>query len=535
MVIAIAFLLLWSCYALMVDSRFYIFEGGSAHYLVMAKSLAQHHQYREFHLPTPEPHIKIPPLLSLMLSLIYYFLGMDILAIKIFFLLCLAFASVIGYSLFLKLTRDWKKALLIICSSLLLPLNFSLMQKVASEIPFLAFSYLSLYFLVKAGEEKFSFAKSIAIGALVGLSCLLRTAGLAMIPAFILFVLSDLLIKKSRKYLGQYLVILVISSAIFSSWAIRNQLVKTETQKGYFNFILMDAKPGSLEQGMNDLQPPLWNGTGTVSLQGFGKRIAYNLGFYGNALAGQVGGKKSRCLWAILLPFALLGLVSGWRKNLIVTTCGILYVFQILAWHFTDARFLSPVSGLLIFWIVSGAFFIKEKFSGRAMLSNIIYFLACLLVLGAMVGFCRQDYQIWKHTKHRIFPRTYTVSRHFEIVPLTRERDSLAQLLIWIKGHTEKDAVIAAIDPYLVNLVADRKAAFFPATENNREFWDYFAKNQIRYIMVDEIYQDLQGGVSLMTDAYLLPALQACPYRLEKVWQVPFSRTMLLSISYEKP
>ncbi len=518
----------------MIDSRFYLFEGGSAHYLVMAKSLAQHHRYWEYHLPTPEPHIKIPPLLSLMLAPIYYFLGVDIPAIKIFFWLCLVAASAIGYRLFLKLTGDWKQALLIISAGLLLPLNFSLMQKVASEIPFLAFSYLSLLFLVKAGEEKFSLLKGVLVGTLVGLSCLLRNAGLAMILAFLIFILDDLLLNKSRKYLSQYLIILVISSAIFSSWAVRNHLVKTETQKGYFNFILMDAEPGSLEQGMNDLQPPLWTGTKTITLSGFGKRVGYNARFYWNAIAGQRRGEKSFYLWAILLPLALLGLVAGLRKNMIVNGCGIFYILQILAWHFTDARFLSPLSGLLFFWILSGAAWLKVRFRSRAMISSLIYPPAYLLVLISVALSAGNDHQIWKHTRHRVFPRTYQVSRHFEIVPLTRERDSLAQLLLWIKDHPEQDALVATIDPYLVNLVADRKAAFFPATENDREFWEYFKQNQIRYLMVDEMYQDLQGGVVLMTQAYLLPALKNCPYHLEKVRQVPGSQTMLLSISYEK-
>ena len=168
------------------------------------------------------------------------------------------------------------------------------------------------------------------------------------------------------------------------------------------------------------------------------------------------------------------------------------------------------------------------------MISSLIYPPAYLLVLISVALSAGNDHQIWKHTRHRVFPRTYQVSRHFEIVPLTRERDSLAQLLLWIKDHPEQDALVATIDPYLVNLVADRKAAFFPATENDREFWEYFKQNQIRYLMVDEMYQDLQGGVVLMTQAYLLPALKNCPYHLEKVRQVPGSQTMLLSISYEK-
>jgi hypothetical protein len=533
-VIAIAFLSLWSIYALEVDSHFYLFEGGSAHYLVMTQSLAEHHRYWEYHLPCPEPHIKIPPLLSLMLVPIYAFFGMDILAIKMFFLLCLAIASLSGYLLFHKLTADWKKSMVIIFLSLLMPLNFSMMQKVASEIPYLALSYLSLFLLVKAGEEKLSLLKSILIGILLGLSCLLRTSALAMILAFLIVVIVDLLIKKSKQQLAQSLVILAISSAIFFGWAVRNELVKTQSQMGYFNFIFMDSEPGSLEQGMNDLQPPLWEGTQRISLSGLAKRVQGNLGFYMNALSSQVALERSNLPGAILVLLSLLGLVSGFRKYVLINACGILYLAQIILWPFTDSRFLSPLSGLLVFWIITGIFFLAERMKRKKGFYFAIVFLAFLLLGLAGLGFVRNDLKIIQSIQRASKVRHYQVSRHFTLIPLTRERDAFAQMLLWIKSNTEKDAIIAAIDPYLVALVSERKATLFPATENNQEFWRYLKEQNVKYIMVDENYQDIQGGVSLMTPVYLLPALPHSPFVLQSVHQVPNSQTRLLSVSDAK-
>jgi len=529
-VIALAFIMLWAAYALQVDSRFYIFEGGSAQYIVMARSLAEHHRYYEYFSPAPRPHIKVPPLLALMISPIYALRGADILAMKILFLVFLALASIAGYLLFMKLFGNYKKALAVMVLSLLMPLNYSLMQKIAPEIPFLAFSYFSLYLLTRASENKISTASSIFAGVVLGLCVLLRTTALVMVLSFFIFAVLDLVVKKSRKHFTQYLIILAVSLGIFSGWAARNQVVKTGDQKGYFNFIFMESKPGSMELGMNDLGPPLWPGTGRVSVSGFLERAIPNAKFYLEYLSWQVTGKPNIF---ILLFFAMLGLVGfagGFRKHLLVNVYGALYILQILFWPFSEPRFLSPLSGLIFFWVLAGVSLLASKFktnTTRALAQALVF----LLLAGAAAGFIRLDHEILKSSTRKTLP-AYKISKHFTIVPLTRYRDSFTQLLVWTKNNTEPDAVIAAIDPNLVYLVAERKAILFPATHNHREFWDYLARNRVNYILVDEISLDIKGGISLMTESYLWPALLDCPYHLNLVESVPSNQSMIYSISY---
>jgi len=530
-VIAPAFVMLWAAYALQVDSRFYIFEGGSAQYLLMAKSLAEHHRYHEYFSPEPRPYVKVPPLFGLMLAPVYAVFGADILAMKILLLAFLALSTVAGYFLFMKLTRDWEKALTIVVLTLLMPLNYSLMEKIGPEIPFLAFSYFTLFLLLRASEEKFSIASSVFTGVMLGLCILLRTTALVMVLAFLISAAIDIAAKKSRKNLAQYVIVLAVSLGIFSGWQLRNRLVSAEGQMGYFDFIFMESRPGSMELGMNDLGPPLWPGTARVSVPGFLERAVPNAKFYLEYLSWQVTGKPNIF---ILLFFALLGLVgflSGLKKWPLVSVYGALYVLQILFWPFSEPRFLSPLSGLMVFWVLAGASLPASKFKAKATGAYLAQALVFLLLAGAAIGFIRLDYKLLKFSKRKALP-AYKISKHFSIVALTRYRDSFTQLLVWTKNNTEPDAIIAAIDPSLVYLVAERKATLFPATADHREFWDYLARNKINYIMVDEIYKDIRGGVSLMTESYLLPALKDCPYRINLVAQMPNSQTMLLSISY---
>jgi hypothetical protein len=295
----------------------------------------------------------------------------------------------------------------------------------------------------------------------------------------------------------------------------------------------MDAKQGSLEQGMNDLQPPLWNGTPGITVSGFADRLFYNIGFYLKSLASQLSFKRYSYIPSVLLVLCVIGFIFGFKKNLIVNVSGILYIVQILVWPFSDARFLSPLIGILVLWIIFGIDCMGEIVRSRERFYYLVYFLFYFLLIIFCAGLFIKDYKILRYFKHPVYPRSYIISRHFELVPLTRERDSLVRLLLWVRDNTEEDAVIASIDHYLVNLITERKGILFPATENNEEFWRYIANSNVKYIIVDEIYKDLRGGVSLMTETYLLPSLRKCPFKLNIVWQIPLSQTMLLSIDYD--
>ncbi len=529
--VALILLALWAAYLAMVDRRFYIFEGESSHYLLMAKSLAVYHNYSDFYLAKPLPHVKIPPLFSVLLAPIYYFFGFNILAVKTLVFLCLIAATIIGYLLFLKLSGDWKKALPVMVISLLFPLNYILMRKLTSEFPYLALSYLALFLLAGAETKELSVFKSLGLGVLIGLCFLMRSAGLTLVLALAAFMVMDRLLPHSRRSWGPRFAILLTSAAISLWWILRCALVRTAGQFTYFQILLADTRPGSIEQGMLDLQPPLWAGPHMIGLAGMAQRCFHNLIFYLKAIILQPANAQYSYIFLLLLIFALPGMIVSFRKSLILGFYGILNLALILVWPFQDPRFLSPITGIIIFWIIQGADFISSKFKPRSVLRIGVNMLCYGLLAVALLGFCRSDFQIWKQTRHQVFPAVYRVSKYFEVAPLTKERNRFCRALFYLRQNTPRDSVVASVSPHLVSLIADRRAAFFPATPDPKEFWTYFQENRVNYILRDEIYREI-GGVNLMTPEYLEPAL-AGRSGLEKVWAIPFTQTMILSINNE--
>ena len=118
----------------------------------------------------------------------------------------------------------------------------------------------------------------------------------------------------------------------------------------------------------------------------------------------------------------------------------------------------------------------------------------------------------------------------FVIRAETRMRARLLMLMEWIKNETSDDAVILFHSPRVVYLVADRKCVTTPITANPEEFWSYVAENGVDYIIVDELYREIPGGINLFTSEYLLPALAAHPERYRMAYEVEGTRSMVVRV-----
>jgi len=315
---------------------------------------------------------------------------------------------------------------------------------------------------------------------------------------------------------------------------LRCALVRGPGQFTYFQILLANTRPGSLEQGLLDLQPPLWAGPAMLNLSGLVQRFFNNLIFYLLALAHQPANSRGACIFLLLLIFAIPGMIVSLRKSLVLGFYGMLNLLLILVWPFQDARFLSPLTGIIGFWILEGLGFFRDKLKARRGLGLCLSGLAYVLLLAALLGFVRSDFQIWRQTRRQAFPAVYRVSKYFEVVPFTRERARFCSALFFIREHLPPDAVVASVSPHLISLIADRQAAFFPATRNVGEFWSYFEANRVNYLLHDEIFREL-GGVNLMTPEFLEPALSHSPFPLQTLWAAPASQTFIRSVNYPPP
>jgi len=520
---------------MMVDDRLYIYEGGSIHYLVMAKFLAVEHSYWELNYPTPRPEVKTPLGFSLMIAPLYLVFGYNILMIKIMIFSFLILGTIFGYLFFQRLSNDWKISLIILLAGYLAPVSYNLNLKITPEIPFLALTYISLYLLFKSEDSKFSLFKAFIIGAIIGFNCLIRSAGMPLILSITAFIFYKLFIRKSRAFLAHYLLILLTAGFFISPWIIWSNRVsnrvKGEGLFTYLDIVFCRGDYPSLELGLLDFRPPLWSGPEKINFPEFAQRLYRNTVFYIKGFAEPTGNKIYSKILFYLLPFAFLGAFIKMSRNLILNLYGILYLVLIISYPYPDQRFLSPIYSIILFWSIEGLSFLKDRYIQGRRYFYFLYGLGIILIIASIAQSIYTDYNIWHSVKRASHFRTYQVNEHFTIVPLTQARANYVSLLKYINESTNKDEIFATLCTHCVYLVTGRKAVQFPITKDSKQFWEYFRINNVRYIIIDEIYKDIEIGYPSIMPLYAIPQLEHCPYELKKEYQIPFSQTMLLSIS----
>ena len=131
----------------------------------------------------------------LLLSPVYYFFGLDFLAMKMlcagFFILCL---PLIYFFFRSKLTTS-AYALFVVAGVGLHESFLTFTDNVLSGLPFLFFLLLSFYFL----ERSRNLVGQLAVGALLFFTFSIRDIGIALLPALFVFQISPGLVKQQRE------------------------------------------------------------------------------------------------------------------------------------------------------------------------------------------------------------------------------------------------------------------------------------------------------------------------------------------------
>ena len=181
-------------YMLRTNSVFYFDGGDNAYYILLAKSLAQGHGYRDWFLPGNHPHTIFPPVFPLLLSSIIKIRGVDIFAIKLFVSMS-AVAALLATVVLLKkksFAFPVASAIWFGCSYRF----FNLADDVLTEPIFIALSFLALIAADKYFEKETpaSFIFLIAAAWVAGLT---RSAAISLIPAiFIAYLIKNGLSKR---------------------------------------------------------------------------------------------------------------------------------------------------------------------------------------------------------------------------------------------------------------------------------------------------------------------------------------------------
>ncbi|MDW7988467.1 MAG: glycosyltransferase family 39 protein, partial [candidate division WOR-3 bacterium] len=322
----------------------YLFLGGdNARYLILAKALARGYGYRDIYLPDAPFHNHFPFGFPLLLTPIIFLFSEQLIFAKLYVM----FFSLGSFWLVYRMTKryfntqEWILPMIFFSVS---PLIIFYSHYVLSEIPYLFFSFLAIYFLSKYDEKHFNIAVIILTIFSVIFTYYIRTAGIALVVAVGVYFLLKRRIKAfSMIFLPSLLAILLI-----------NITTKVNASSYRNEFILKN---------------PYVPEAGYLTISEFFQRIFDNLVLYSFKIFPQVicptlKNNLALVILGIFLAILIIASILKEFKNItLVSIYFVLYIGVILAWPQTwsNERFLLPILPILFYYITKGARTIAKK------------------------------------------------------------------------------------------------------------------------------------------------------------------------------
>jgi hypothetical protein len=479
-------------------------NGDNAHYIVLGMSLAQGSGFKEISNPEMPPAIApvgYPLLLAPFLAL---FPDRHLL-LKFFSTLLF----LLSLPLLLMVIREGAKSILLALGVVVLaainPHLLDFGQMVMSEIPFLFFSLLGLFFLQRslnsAGQgmsrrKQFLFGLSILF---LVFSYHIRSIGAALLLAL---MVSLILKRRYRLVLVAGLLIL----CLVLPWILRSRAVAEGG--GYLDQIMM--------------RDPYKPALGKISTGDMLTRVGSNLKTYTifvipqalfppiTSRAGRQGIYLALGLAATLV--AVLGFVLQARRSIgfieLYTICffGICIIWPQM---WSGVRFLIPIVPFLIYYFLVGLRGLAGAMGSRLnpfLGKLLILFVLVIMVASCLTGLARAG-QARASGQVRRYPPEW--QNYFLVAE-------------WCREHTPEGSIFLARKPSLFYLRARRPVMNYPYTADTEEMMSFMAQNQVDYVILD--------GFSWTgtTARYLVPALQKHRDKFQAVHVVENPRTWVL-------
>ncbi len=384
-----------------------------------------------------------PPVFPILLSPVYKWFGMNLTAMKIecilFFLASLFMTFIIFRS---KIPFGYQIIGILIIG--LNPFFWNFKDDVVSDLPFLFFVYLSLFFIQRAYDapqpKRSQLINAVIISILVFLAFGTRTIGIILIPCILIYE-----IIKNRK-LTLFPVVTTLLFILFMGL----QAVFLKVETSYFD--QFTRNPNYIISNI------VLYTNGFILLWDGGSRILIIL---------------RNILFLIITGLAVLGYGTRLKKITIFEIFIPLYLAVIIIWPTPQgARFLIPVIPLMIYYSLLGVY--QWELSQRFRLSlRLKTFL--LITLG-------------------IIMTVITISKYKNINFLhiaegisTPETQALFE---YIRENTMDDDIFIYKNPRILALYTERSASRYHYPQEDRELIEYFEGINATYLILS--YNDPQ-------------------------------------------
>ncbi len=354
---------------------------------------------------------------------------------------------------------------------------------ILTESPFLFFSLLAIYLLIRSEEEPGRAGVFFwAAVATVAFTCLIRSAGITLVAAALSYFLFN------RKWLR--LAMLVAGLCLMlAPWNMRNWMVQQEQEESYSSMIFM-KNPYSPHLGMIDAGGLLERVKNNSKIY-FLDQSARGLFVTPSTHAPGVGVKTVAFVISLLTLAGLL--IRTVRKRGVVEFFVLATLGLALIWPevWSDIRFIMPVVPFFLFYIAESAVAVATKAGMRDHVTpKIALAVVTLFAAGSLLT------QLPAVRTNLRYLARYAAGDHYAGYGINFRQ--LFESADWVSANTPEDAVVTVRKPRLFHYLSGRKVMNYPYSQDADSVLAVVMRTD--YVVID--------GVSGTTGRYLVPALQ---------------------------
>lgn len=379
-------------------NQFYLYNPDSAGYVLMARGLIDHHEYRQYDQPG-EPYFTLrPPGMSVLLIPAALIAPYDLIAAKVTVILTALMMVWLFYMLVWRLFESSEKIApdksvafrwgVFLIGLLLVTNPYILLYStiVMSEIPFTACSLAVLY-LLASENEKLSKRKLVLLSALLIFLPFLRTIGIAMVLAVGLWAV----VNRKR---WTWLIPVGLSICTTAVWMLRNRQYKSISYSSVaLEEIRTEGIVGTLISMLNrslihfeGLCQKLFPGMPGASPE-YDGLLSDNVQYLpGNSLLYELAS-----LVVYLLAFA--GMLRFWKKGGAIAFLYLCLSFGVLSlWPWMQTRFTLPLLPVILAFVPAGFLYFRESLlADRVLLRKSLAAVGLIAAVGLLVMQSRVD------------------------------------------------------------------------------------------------------------------------------------------------
>jgi len=414
--------------------------GDFSMYIHHAKNIAEGIDYKDTgyiynpFYPTLGPKT-YPPIFPVLLSPIYKWFGLNLTAMKIEITVMFLIFLIIFFLIF-KNELPFSFLVMVIALIGCSPYFWNFKDNVLSDIPFLLWTYISLFLILQAYQsnrsQRIQLLYSVCVGLFIYLSYGTRSIGIVFIPC--LFI-HDII---THKRPTQFTIIATLIFIFFMAL----QTVFLHSDRSYFDQATVDPK-----------------------------LILRNILLYGDSLAALWDNGYSRLFtivfFIVVSALATVGYVTRIKNRVtFLEIFLLLYVGIIIIWPDNEGtRFLIPVIPLYIMYVFIGLTkltFIRYKETRRL-------FIAILIVAFFSSYF-------GKYMKF-----------NYDSIDKGVGKKETIELFEYIKKNTDGGDVFIFRKPRVLSLFTERSAGVYHRPDNYKDLWSFFNRIGATYLIVSSI------------------------------------------------